>query len=96
MVDEVEAFETKFTCLIVPESPIDQACPVAEFMFKYLPCVTVVDERFLRPPGTDVPQIIAYEQAWGQVQRHLNKFHGFTVGILRKLRHEAAQDEVCA
>ena len=81
VVDEVEAIETKFTCLIVPESPIDQARPVAEFLFnlKYLPCVTVVDERFLRPPGTDVPQIIAYEQAWGQVQRHLNKFHGFTV-----------------
>ena len=65
-----------FDCLIVPESPIDQAqtLPVAKFLFKYLPCVTMLDARFLRPPGTNVAQIKAYEDAWQQVERHLKEF----------------------
>jgi hypothetical protein len=74
VVDEAEACRTTFDCLIVPESPIDEARPVAEFLFKYLPCVTTVDARFLKPPGTNVPQIRGYEQAWLQVERHLAEF----------------------
>ncbi|KAH0835828.1 hypothetical protein J3R83DRAFT_9696 [Lanmaoa asiatica] len=75
VVKEEKARETDFACLIVPESPIDQARPVAEFLCKYLPSVTAVDWRFLRPPGTDVQQIIAYERAWQQVDTHLEEFY---------------------
>lgn len=63
VVEETEACETNFTCLIVSESPIDQALPVAEFLSKYLPYMSAVDARFLRPSGTDRPQITAYERA---------------------------------
>lgn len=74
VVEGVQARETAFACLIVPESPIDEARPVADFLFKYLPSVTAVDARFLRPPGTDVQQIIEYEWAWQQVETHLEEF----------------------
>ena len=74
VVKEAEARETRFVCLIVPESPINEARPVAEFLLKYLPSVTAVDARFMRPPGTNVEQIIAYEVAWQQVETRLVEF----------------------
>ena len=78
VVDEAEACETNFACLIVPESPIDDAHPVAEFLFKCLPCVTAVDARFLRPPGTNSSQIMGYEREWEQVEIHLEELNGFS------------------
>ena len=75
VINETDARETHFACLIVPESPIDKVLPVAEFLFQYLPCVTALDARFLRPPGTDVSQIIAYERAWQQVEKRLGELH---------------------
>ena len=75
VVQDIKPCETNFTCLIVPESPIGRAHPVAEFLFTYLPYVTAVDARFLRPPGADVSQIMAYERAWQQVELRLEELH---------------------
>jgi len=72
-VPEIRACETNFTCLIVPESPIDQARPVAEFLHRYLPSVTAVDAMFMEPFGTNVPQIMPYKQAWQEVGIHMNE-----------------------
>jgi hypothetical protein len=81
VVDEAKACETNFACLIVPESPIDEARPVAEFLFEYLPCVTAVDARFLRPPGTNASQIMGYEREWEQVEIHLEELNGFSSDV---------------
>ena len=75
VVKETEICATHFQCITLPESPIDEALPVAEFLFKYLPCLTAVDARFLRPPGTNDAQIMAYEQAWVEVEMHLDERH---------------------
>ncbi|KAG8216665.1 hypothetical protein J3R82DRAFT_6864 [Butyriboletus roseoflavus] len=73
-VKEADARETNFACLIVPESPINEARPVAEFLCKYLPSVTALEARFLRPPGTNAEQINGYELAWQQVETYLEEF----------------------
>ncbi|KAF8137202.1 hypothetical protein EV363DRAFT_654129 [Boletus edulis] len=81
-VKEAKACMTNFACLIVPESPIDQALPVAEFLFKYIPCVTAVDAKFLMPPGTNFRQISAYEQAWQEVEILLEEFNDMVSDML--------------
>lgn len=50
--------KTHFERLTLPESPIDQPPPVAEFLSTYLPCVIRVDAKLnLRLPETNVTQI---------------------------------------
>lgn len=62
-----------FGCLLVPESPIGDPLPVAEFLFRSFCHVRQVEGLFGRPPatGTDVLQINAYEQRWRNVVIHL-------------------------
>lgn len=75
-VEDAGPYETRFSWLSLPESPIDDPLPVAEFLYKYLPYVTDIDARFM-PMGPDAMQLAAYEQAWEQVQRHLGEFNGY-------------------
>ena len=58
---------------------------MAEFLFKYLPCVTVVDARHPRP-GRNVPHIMGYEQIWDQVEIHWAKFkvYGFSSDVAER------------
>ena len=77
VVDEAEPLETNFSCVIVPESPIDDAGPVAEFLLTHLPCVTAVDAEFMRMPGTNSSQLMEYEVAWAEVQTRLEVFNGW-------------------
>ena len=74
-VPDVEAREcmVSFDTITLPESPIYQALPVAEFLFKHLPCVRVVEAMFLDLQETDLAQV-AYEERWRQVEEHLEEF----------------------
>ncbi|KAF8549085.1 hypothetical protein OG21DRAFT_639372 [Imleria badia] len=76
-VPEIEEVEPcpHIECLFFPESPIDEALPVAEFLFQYFPCMTILDATFKRMPGTIDERMWAYERAWAQVDIYLDELH---------------------
>ena len=73
---DVEPCKTNLDFINVSESPIDEAFPVAEFLFKYIPGVTALGTGCSRAPGTNEAQILAYNRAWEQAEEHLMEFHG--------------------
>ena len=75
-IEDAEPRRTTLGSIVVLDSPIDEALPVAEFLFKYLPNVTMLSTEFSRPPGTNEAQVWGYELVWEQVKTHLMEFHG--------------------
>lgn len=60
--------------LVFPESPIDDALPVAEFLYAHFPSLSLLDRRFMSMPGTDTERMWAYERGWAQVEVLLEEF----------------------
>ena len=75
-IEDAEPRKTSLGNIAVLNSPIDEALPVAEFLFQYLPGVTVLSANVSQWLETNVVRVWAYKQAWKQVKTHLMEFHG--------------------
>ena len=76
-VEDAEPCNTSLEEIVVLESPIDKALPVAELLFQHHPGVTKLGtRRFSSPLETNVVQVSVYEWAWDEVEAYLMSLHG--------------------